>query len=88
MPPFFAAPRASIALSMLGERRDVARQAEGSVADLRRRGFRLVGMPRDDRDLGARLREHPRDALADAFRSAGDDDGPSLERLGHGSMLQ
>jgi hypothetical protein len=31
------------------------------------------------RDLGTRLREDARDAFADAFRAAGDDDRASLE---------
>ena len=79
MPPFFPAT-ACIALSMLASDVTSPARPKAAVADLLGRGFRLVGMARDDRDLGARLREHPRDALADAFRSAGDDDGPSLER--------
>ena len=50
--------------------------------------FAWSSMARDDGDLGASPREDARYALADAFRSAGDDDGTAFERLGHDFNLQ
>jgi hypothetical protein len=70
-------------MAIAGERRDIANEAKGTVADFFCRGLRPLGMARHDGDLGAGLRENPRDAFANSLRSAGNYYRPALERLCH-----
>ena len=54
-------------------------KSESAVADVPGSCFRLIGMTRGDSHLGARIGEDLRDALADTFAAAGDQDRSALE---------
>src|SRR5947209_2107133 len=53
--------------------------AAGFLRNFCRRGLERLLAPRADRDVDAFLRQHPCDALADAFATAGDERGLALE---------
>ena len=64
---------------------DVGREAARAVAQFAGAGLGLRDPARNDHDPGTLPREYARDALADAFTGAGDDDRATTDGCEHDS---